>query len=141
MSPTAVLKVRLTIALVFAGAGAGAAAGAVLTVLGKVVAGAPPATPANLAWNMAVFALAAAVVSPLVTWSAFRRVPLWRTVLEPLAGVIAGAGIAVALGSGVLLLLLLPAGLVAAMLRLGHRYADRSAAPLLGGGAHGGATG
>jgi hypothetical protein len=85
------LRARLQIGLMVAGAAAGVMAGAALTMLGKIVAGAPPATAANYVWNMAVFGFLAMVVSPLVTWSALRRAPLWRTVAEPLAGALAGA--------------------------------------------------
>jgi hypothetical protein len=69
------------------------------------------------------------VVSPLVTWAAFRRVPLWRTLAEPLAGAVLGASLGAALGSGVALLLLAPLGLLTAMVGLGRRYrgADRQA--------------
>ena len=124
MSAFLSVKTRLQIGFVLTGGTAGALAGAALTVLGKIVAGAPPATPANYAWNMAVFGLMAAVVSPLVTWSALRRVPLWRTVVEPLALGIAGAVTGVLLGSGLALLVLAPAGIVAGMVRLGYRYRE-----------------
>ena len=75
------LKAGLAIGGFFAGALFGIA----LTRLGKIVTDAPPATLANYAWNAAVFGLVAGVISPMVAWSALRRVPLWRTVLEPLA--------------------------------------------------------
>ena len=82
-------KRRLKIGLVIAGAASGVVVGAALTELGKIMAGAPPATPANYEWNMAVFGLMSAVASPVITWSVLREVPLRRAVLEP---VLAGVG-------------------------------------------------
>jgi len=114
------LKVGLTVT----GALTGAAFGIVLTRLGKIVAGAPSATLANYAWNAAIFGVAAGVISPLVSWSALRRVPLWRTVVEPLAYALAGGAVAVVLAAPVLLLALPPAGLVIGVLRLHRRYPD-----------------
>src|SRR5690348_337277 len=86
------------------GAIAGAAFGIVLTRLGKIIAGAPPATFANYVWNATVFGVLAGIVSPIISWSALRRVPLWRTVAEPLGYALAGGAAAVVAGSGVLLL-------------------------------------
>lgn len=134
MQSFSAVKARIAAGLVLAGAAAGAVAGAVLTPLGKLVAGAPPATLTNYAWNMAVFGLMAAVVSPLVTWSALRRAPLWRTVVEPLAGALVGAGMGAALGSGAAFIVLAPAGLVAAMVRLGHRYGETASGRIAAGG-------
>jgi hypothetical protein len=130
MNASRAVRLRLQAGLMLAGAIAGALVGAGMTVLGKIVTGAPAATSANYVWNMAAFGLMAAVVSPLVTWSALRRVPLWRTVVEPLAGALVGAGIGVALGSGVAFLLLAPLGLAAAMFRLARRYRDPAVARL-----------
>jgi hypothetical protein len=64
----------LQFGLVVTGAVAGAVFGVVLTRLGKLATGAPPATIANYVWNAAVFGALAAVVSPLVTWSALRAI-------------------------------------------------------------------
>jgi hypothetical protein len=122
---------RLKLGLVIAGATSGAIAGASLTVLGKVVAGAPPATLANPVWNMATFGLIAAASSPIITWSALRRVQLWRTMLEPLVGGIAAASVGVLIGSGVAFLLLTPLGIGAAVLRLRYSYRVKRPAMLL----------
>lgn len=119
---TRTLHLRIQLALMFAGACAGAIAGAVLTPLGKLVAGAPPATAGNYVWNMVAFGALAAIVSPLVTWTAHRRVPLWRTFVEPIGGALLGASGALALGSGTAFVVLTPLGLVGAMVRLGQRY-------------------
>lgn len=122
------LKVSLTVA----GALSGAAFGIVLTRLGKIVTGAPSATLANYAWNAAIFGVAAGVMSPIISWSAFRRVPLWRTVAEPLAYALAGGAVATVLAAPVLLLALPPAGLLIGIVRLHRRYpelAPRSAHP------------
>jgi hypothetical protein len=112
----------LNVGLVTAGAVAGATVGVVLTALGKVVAGAPPATASNYAWNAAVFGLLAGIVSPVVTWAALRRAPLWRTIAEPLALAVAGGAAGVLAGSGILFLALPPAGLVIGFVRLSRRY-------------------
>lgn len=134
MSSLFTIRTRLHLGLTLAGALAGAVAGAALTPIGKAVAGAPPATFENYLWNMCAFGLLAAIASPLVTWSAFRRVPLWRTVVEPMAGAILGAGVGLALGSGAAFLLLAPLGLVAAMGRLARRYRTPDDARLTAGG-------
>lgn len=109
---------RITAGLVIGGALAGAAVGMVLTPLGKIVAGAPPADPANYLWNAGAFAVLGACVGPVVTWSALRNVPFWRTIAEPLAGSLLGAGIGVLLGSGAAFLALIPVGAAAAAARL-----------------------
>ena len=119
------LKIGLTVS----GMLGGATFGLVLTRLGKIVAGAPPATLANYAWNAAVFGLLAGVASPIVSWSALRRAPLWRTVAEPLGYALAGGAIAVVIGSGALLLALPPLGLALGLTRLRHRYPDEPALP------------
>lgn len=119
------LKVGLTVG----GAVAGAAFGLVLTRLGRIAAGAPPATLGNYAWNAAVFGLIAAVVSPMVSWTALRRVPLWRTVVEPLAYAVAAGGAAVVLGAPVLTLVLPPVGLALGLARLARRYPEPSSLP------------
>jgi hypothetical protein len=118
---------RLQLLLVAFGALAGAAVAIPLTALGKLVAGAPPATLSNYLWNMGVFGTMAAVVSPFVTWSALRRVPLWRTIVEPAVAGVAGAAIGFLLGSGSALLVLAPVGIGAAMLRLNYAYRDKGA--------------
>jgi hypothetical protein len=115
----------LQFGLVVAGAVAGAVFGLVLTRLGKIATGAPPATLANYVWNAAVFGAMAAVVSPLVTWSELRRVPLWRTVVEPLAAAVAGGCAAVILGVPVLILVGPPVGLLLGFVNLRRRYPDR----------------
>ena len=112
----------LKVALVVAGIVSGAVFGLALTVFGKIVTGAPPATAANYLWNSAVFGILAGIVSPLVAWSALRRVPLWRTVAEPLALALAGGAAGVLLGSEVLFLALPPAGLILGFVRLSRAY-------------------
>ena len=119
------LKFGLTVS----GVVAGAAFGLALTRLGKIVAGAPPATLANYAWNAAVFGVLVGIVSPIVSWSVLRRVPLWRTVIEPLSFAVAGGSAAVLLGAPILLLVLPLAGLVFGFVRLQRRYPDPHALP------------
>lgn len=119
----------LKVGLVIAGAVAGAVFGLVLTRLGKLVAGAPPADLRNYLWNAALFGATAAVVSPLVTWSVLRRAPLWRTVVEPLGYAIAGGAAAVVLGIPVVILIGPPLGLVFGFSRLQQRYPERHLLP------------
>lgn len=107
-----------TLGLTVAGALAGAVVGLALTVLGKIVAGAPPADAANYIWNARIFGVMGALLGPTVTWAALRHVPLWRTVAEPLVGAVLGASIGVLLGSGAAFLLLTPVGAAAAVVRL-----------------------
>jgi hypothetical protein len=119
----------LKIGLALSGALAGAAFGIVLTRLGKIVADAPSATLGNYAWNAAVFGISAGIIGPLVSWTALRRAPLWRTVVEPLGYALAGGAAAVVLGAPALMLALPPAGLAFGFVRLRHRYADRYSLP------------
>jgi hypothetical protein len=122
------LKVGLTIG----GALSGAVFGIMLTRLGEIAAGAPPATLANYAWNAAVFGVMSGLISPLVSWAALRRVPLWRTFAEPLAYAVAGGTAAVILGAPLLLLVLPPLGLAAGFARLARRH--RAPVPVLASG-------
>jgi predicted transporter len=126
----------LQVGLIVAGAVAGAAFGLILTRLGKIATGAPPATLANYAWNAAVFGALAAVVSPLITWSELRRVPLWRTVAEPLVAAVAGGCAAVIVGVPLLILVLPPLGLGLGFANLRRRYPDMIAVNPLEPGLH-----
>jgi hypothetical protein len=92
------------------------------------VSGAPPATLSNYAWNAMVFGLLSAVVSPVMSWSALRRAPLWRTIAEPLVLAVVGASAAVFTGVLPLLLILPPVGLALGFADLQHRYPDPEAA-------------
>lgn len=118
----------ITVGLVVGGAVAGAAFGVLLTPLGKIVAGAPPADFANYVVNARAFGVMGAVVGPAATWSALRHVPLWRTVVEPTVGAVLGAGIGVLAGSSALFLGLVPAGAVLAAARLGFAHCGRTLA-------------
>ena len=113
---------RLKVGLFAAGVCGGALIGMVLTVFGKVVTGAPPATMSNFLVNAGWFSLFGAIIGPAVTWSALRNVPLWRTVMEPLAAGVAGAAIGVAVGSPTLFLALVPVGIGASVARLSYSY-------------------
>ena len=119
---------RLRLGLIIAGVVGGAIVGAALTILGKIVTGAPPATIPNYVWNIVAFGLFGAVIGPIVTWSALRRVPLWRTMIEPVVAGVAGAAIGVAIGSPALFLALVPVGIIAAVTRLGFVYREKSLA-------------
>lgn len=119
--PTFTTRRWLKFGLTLGGALAGALFGIVLTRFGKIVAGAPPATLANYAWNATVFGILAGIVSPLVSWSTLRRVPLWRTLVEPLGYAVAGGVLAVVMGAGAPLLVLPPVGLILGFVRLARR--------------------
>ena len=119
LDPARPVRRAITGTLIIGGALAGAVFGFVLTPVGKVIADAPPADAANYLWNAGVFALMGAALAPIVTWSALRNVPLWRAVVEPLAGAAIGAAAAVLLGWGAGLLALPPLGALAAVARLG----------------------
>ena len=115
LAPYSSTRLWLKVALTVAGVLAGAAFGVALTKLGKIIAGAPPATLENYMWNAAVFGVMAGIVSPLVSWWALRRAPLWRTVVEPLGYAVAGGGMAVLIGVPALILVLPPLGLALAL--------------------------
>lgn len=116
---------RLTLLLAVTGALGGALIGAALTVLGKIIASAPPATAANYGRNVLVFGVMGALTAPLVTWSALRRVPLWRTMLEPVLACVAGAVAGLLLGSPLAFLALPVLGVAIAVWRLNYVYRDK----------------
>ena len=123
--PSRSTRLGITAGLVVGGAVAGAVFGAVLTPLGKIVAGAPPADVGIYIWNATSFAIFGAVLAPIVTWAGLRRAPLWRTIVEPLAGAIAGVGLGVIAGSPLLFLLGFPVGAAAAAARLAYAHRNR----------------
>jgi hypothetical protein len=125
VDPARGTRVWITLGLTASGAVAGALFGLALTVLGKIVAGAPPADAANYLWNAGVFSVFGAVLTPAVTWSALRDVPLWRALSEPVAGSVAGAGLGMLLGSGTAFLLLAPLGAALAVARLDWAHRRR----------------
>jgi hypothetical protein len=120
---------RIKVGLTVAGAVAGAAFGIILTPLGKIAAGAPPATLANYVRNAVWFAAMSAVVSPIVAWSTLRRVPLWRTIAEPLGLAVTGGVIGVVTSVPALLLALPPVGLVLGFMHLQRRFREPVAPP------------
>jgi hypothetical protein len=129
LDPTFTTRRWIKFGLTVGGALAGALFGIILTRLGKIAAGAPPAPLANYAWNATVFGVMAGIISPLVSWSALRHVPLWRTVVEPLAYALAAGTAAVVIGVPVLLLVFPPVGLALGFARLARRYPESKALP------------
>ena len=113
---------RVNMVLATLGAIGGAVAAIPITVLGKLITDAPPASMPNYLWNMGALAAMAAIGSPFLTWSALRRVPLWRAIAEPAAGAVVGGAVALAVGSPIALLLLMPVGIGAATWRLHRAY-------------------
>jgi hypothetical protein len=124
LDPHFATRRRLKAGLVVAGAVAGFVFGVILTRFAKTVTGAPPAPMGEYLWNGSCFALLAAVVSPLISWSFLRRVPLWRTVVEPLVWASGAAAMALILAVPALVLLLPPVGLTLGFLNLRRRYPD-----------------
>ena len=112
--------------LVVAGFVGGAVLGLLLTRLGKIAAGAPPATFANYAWNAAVFGVMGGVIGPMVTWASLRNVPIWRTVAEPLGLAFVGASTAILIGIPSLMLVLPPVGIALGVMHLQRRFPDRA---------------
>lgn len=123
-SPYFTTRRLLQAGLVVAGVLAGAVLGIMLTRFGKIAAGAPPADLANYLWNATVFGVLSGVVTPMVTWSTLRNVPLWRTIAEPLGLAFAGGGLAIVIGIAPLVLLLPLTGLVAGVVHLQRRYPE-----------------
>ena len=115
---------RINVLLASLGALGGAIAALPITALGKILTGAPPATASNYLWNIGVLAAVAAIGSPFLTWSALRRVPLWRAIAEPGAGAVAGGAIALGLGAPVAFLVLMPVGIGVAAWRLHYAYRE-----------------
>lgn len=113
----------ITAWLIVGGALAGAVLGLALTPIGKFVTGAQPADAANFIRNAVAFGMMGACIGPLVTWSALRNAPFWRTVLEPLGGCVAGAATGAVIGSPELFLALIPigGGIATARLAWAHR--------------------
>ena len=120
-------RILITASLIAGGALIGAGLGIALTPLGKLLAGAPPADMANYLRNALAFGLFGSVIAPVVTWSALRNAPLWRTVVEPIAGSLVGAAAGVLVGSATLFLALIPVGgaLAAGRLAFTHRNRDQ----------------
>lgn len=117
---------RVNVVLAMLGAVCGALAAIPITALGKLIAGAPAASLPNYLWNMGVLAALAAIGSPLLTWSALRRVPLWRAMAEPAVGAVAGGAVAFAIGAPIAFLVLMPVGIGAATWRLHRAYRART---------------
>lgn len=127
--PSLATRRKLKAGLVVAGALAGFVFGLILTRLGKIVAGAPPATIGNYLWNAVFLAVMAGICSPILSWAFLQRAPLWRTILEPLIWMAAGGAAAVTLGVPVLILILPPIGLAVSIWNLRRRYPDHGVLP------------
>jgi hypothetical protein len=116
---------------VLAGLGAvgGAAAALILTFVGDLVSGAPGTPGVSIyRWNVGAFALVGAVFGPLTAWSALRRAPLWRTIVEPACAGVAGTVVGILLAPG-WLAAVIPASIAAAVLRLGYAHRLSEATP------------
>jgi hypothetical protein len=118
---------RITLQLALLGAVAGILVAIPITIIGKLIAGAPPATAANYLWNIWSFGIIGAVVGPVLAWSALRRVPPWRAALEPTLGAALGATVGMMLGFGATFLLLAIGGILLAAARLSYSYRERPA--------------
>jgi|CXWL01.1.fsa_nt_gi hypothetical protein len=118
----AVLRINLLLAIL--GAVVGALASIPLTWVGKLIAGAPPATFVNYLWNMRAFSFIGAMFGPVLAWSSLRIVPLWRAALEPAIGAVIGAALGMMTGSGGLLVLGAAVGVALPAWRLNRVYRD-----------------
>ena len=117
---------RITGLLMLLGAMAGALGSVVMTVVGKVLAGAEPADIATYLWNLRVFAAIGAVLGPVLGWGALRRVPLWRAGLEPMVAGVVGSVVGFLAAGEAGFLLGSVAGIGLATIRL-HLIAGRRA--------------
>lgn len=106
------------------GAIGGGAAAVILTFVGDWVSGAP-GTPgvAIYRWNVGAFALVGSVFGPLTAWSALRRAPIWRTIVEPACAGVAGTVVGILLAP-TWMAALIPASIAAAVLRLGYAHRE-----------------
>lgn len=118
LNPYFATRRRIKVGLAVARVAAGVVFGLAITVFGKILAGAPPATLGNYAWNAGLFAVVAGVASPMITWSTLRRAPLWRTVVEPLGLGVLGGAIGLMTGSAALFLTLPPVGVMLGIVHL-----------------------
>jgi len=124
------VRLKITAALAGLGRLGGAVSGVVLTCLGNIISG-YPVTPGIgvYAWNVGIMAALGAVFGPPLAWTVLRRVPLWRTLLEPaVAGILASVGVMVFLPEP-LFPLLVPAAIFAAAGRLAFIHRERSGVP------------
>lgn len=126
------VRLKITAALAGLGALGGAVSGVVLTYLGNIISGYPVTPGIDVyAWNVGIMVGLGAVFGPPFAWTALRRVPLWRTLLEPaVAGILTSVGAMLFLPEA-LFPLLVPAAIFAAAGRLAFVYRDRSGGPSL----------
>ena len=121
-------KLRVTALLSGLGGLAGAAAGTVLTYLGNVISGYPvPPSFGIYLWNSVFIAAVGAVVGPPLAWSMLRAVPVWRAVCETSAAGLA-AGVLSMLVAPSFFVVAVPAGAVAAAVRLNLAYRNQKPA-------------
>lgn len=120
------VRLKITAALAGLGALGGGVSGVVLTYLGHIISGYPITPGLDVyAWNVGIMAGLGAVFGPPLAWTALRRVPLWRTLLEPaVAGLLASIGAMLFLPEP-FFPLLVPASIFAAAGRLSFVYRDR----------------
>lgn len=123
--PSWIRKLVATGALVVTGAVTGAivGAGAFLPLIGDIV----DANAFVVPFIGAVFgAMLGGILAPIFAWTLLRRVPLWRAVLEPtigaLAGAILGTFVMLLTNGGLWPLLFALGGFLAAVVRLYNRF-------------------
>ena len=81
---------------------------------------------ASLGAVCGAIAVLGAIGGPFLTWSALRRVPLWRAIVEPGAGAVVGGAVAFIIGAPVALLTFMPVGIGFAAWRLHHVYREHA---------------
>ena len=116
---------KITGALAAIGGVCGVGVGIVLTYLGNVISGYPiPPSVGIYAWNAGWIGGIGAVFGPPMVWSMLRRVPLWRTLVEPAAAAL-GASVLSMLFAPALFVVSVPLAVTGAALRLRWVYRDR----------------
>lgn len=125
---------KITVALGAIGGVCGVGVGIALTHLGNVISGYPIPPSADIyAWNAAWMGAIGAVFGPPMVWSMLRRVPLWRTLVEPAVAAL-GASVLSMLFAPALFVASIPLAVTGAALRLRWVYRDRRPQVLESGG-------
>lgn len=123
--PNLPIHLKITAGLVAMGGVCGAGAGIALTYLGHVISGYQvPLTLGVYEWNASIMAVIGATLGPPMVWTMLRRVPLWRTLLEPAVAAVAASALSM-LFAPALFVLAVPAAVTGAALRLQRAYRDR----------------
>jgi hypothetical protein len=126
LGPSLRTGLKITGGLVAIGGLCGAGVGIVLTYLGNVISGYPiPPSVGIYAWNAGSLGAIGAALGPPMVWSMLRRVPLWRTLVEPAVAAV-GASVVSMLFAPSFFVAAVPLAVTGAALRLRWVYRDRA---------------